>query len=170
MRSARLTLGGLLVALLVAATLGGCNLNVFHDAISTTVEIPVGFDEDEVQASKRFKFERDVAGASEATIFRAWVSVEGVEDVDLSFLSSVEVYIVEPGTEALVPLVTGGGFMPGEKMHTLEVVIDEDVRRFVEDQRVNLEWVVKTNRLYRHWPNTETIPVSFGIVLEIVTG
>ncbi len=158
-----------MAVVLLSATLGGCNLNVFHDAISTTVEIPVHFEEDEITASKRFKFERDVAGAKGATVYRAWISVEDVEDIDLSFLSSVDVYIVEPGTEALVPLVSGGRFKPGEKTRSMDVIIDEDMRRYVSEQRVSLEWVVKANKLYRDFPNVETIPVNFGIVLEIVT-
>jgi hypothetical protein len=48
-------------------------------------------------------------------------------------------------------------------------VYTDDVKSFVENQRVNLNWEIRPNVLFRDVPDVENIELRFGIVLEIDT-
>jgi len=158
----------LFAALVSLLFLSGCNMNVFHDSISTTVEMSSTEAQVAHATSKRFKFERDVAGAKSARIQRAWVSVDLPEGQDLSFIASVDVTMKHPDTGEILHLVTGGGFKPGESVKELEVLYGEDIRDMVRDQRVTLDWDVQPNLLYRGFSEEEQmLALRFGIVLEI---
>lgn len=167
----RCSVAGCLLAVWVsvAGALSGCALEVFQDSISTRVEVPAQRSTEMVTATKRFRFERDVNQANSAVVYRAWVAVESPDVVDLSFISSVDVYVVHPdGSRVLA--VSGVGFAPGERRRDLEIVFTDDVREFVTDERrVTLEWELQPNVLYRTDPQTETVGLRFGIVLEIDT-
>lgn len=158
-----------LALLLLSAGLTGCNLNVFNDSISTRVEIQIEDFNEPVSASKRFRFERDVEDASSAFVDRAWIAVDEPGDLDLSFVSRVLVWVIDPATGERELLLEGGGFKPGERRQRLEIIYMQDVRKFVEDQRVNLDWQVEPNRLYRQGFSTDLAALRFGIVLEIDT-
>lgn len=158
-----------LVALLLAIGVSGCEFNVFHDSISTEVEVPAPQDYEPIAVTKRFRFERDVGEAKSAYLDRAWVTVNSPTALDLSFVSSVEIYAIMPGTEERILVARGGGFKPGEDIKQLEIVYLEDVRGFVEDRRVTLDWEVTLNKLFRSWPEVDLAKLGFGIVLEIET-
>lgn len=146
-----------------------CSISLFHDAISTSIEVPAPIDGSVVTAAKRFRFERDVASAQSAVLYEAWVSVEEPADFDLSFLSTVDVYAIVPGSSERVLLVQGSGFVPGSRFETLDIIFNEDLRYLVSDSRVNLEWEISPHRLFTGWQSVDTASLRFGIVLEIET-
>ncbi|MDX9720469.1 MAG: hypothetical protein RBU37_06970 [Myxococcota bacterium] len=147
----------------------GCDVSLFHDAISTTVEIPATDVASMVATTKRFRFERDIAAASSAVMYQAWVSVDSPSSFDLSFLSSVDIYAVIPDSSERTLLVRGVSFAPGERFRHLDIVFDEDLRHLVVDQRVTLEWELMPNQLFSGWDGVEQADLRFGIVLEIET-
>lgn len=152
----------------LACASAGCALGVFHDAISTRLDVTGVELTQRFVASKRFKFERDVAAAKGAQIERGWMELDG-NGVDLSALSRVRIYVIEPGTEARVQILEGGGFLPGDTYANLQIKFTEDLRRMVSDQRVNLEWEIEPNLLYREWDEAAEISLRFGITLEVET-
>lgn len=155
--------------LVFALLLGGCALETFQDSISTRVEVPAQRTTELVTASKRFRFERDVNEASNAELHRAWVQIESPSSTDLSFISSVNVYVVDPRSGERVLAVQGTAFAPGMQRADLEIVLEGDVRQYISDQRVTLEWEVQPSLLYRQQPQSETVGLRFGILLEIDT-
>jgi hypothetical protein len=161
-----LKLGRAVSALLIWVTLGGCALGTFHDAISTRLDVEGVELTERYVVSKRFKFERDVEAADRAVLERGWLSIEGGQ-VDLSSLSRVRIFGIEPGTEARVLLMEGGDFRPGDTYKDLGVVFSEDLRQMVTDQRVNLEWEIEPNQLFRGWEDVGALTLRFGITLEI---
>jgi len=159
----------LAMCVVVAALSSGCAVDVFQDSISTRVDVPAANTTEVVSESKRFRFERDVSEAQGAVLHRAWIQVEAPENVDLSFVAWVDVYAIDPTTGERVHVIRGDGFKPGERRRQLEIVFGDDVRHFVQDRRVSLEWEVQPNVLYRQEPDAPQIGLRFGIVLEVET-
>ena len=163
----RLLLTSLLL-LPMLLSFSGCALDIFHDAITTELEVPRLVGGELYQTDKRFRFERDVVAAESAVIDHSWVELEH-GDVDLSSLSRVRVFVVDPASGEQELLVEGGGFLPGQTFQRLEVQYKGDVRRFIEDNRVELVWEVEPNRLFQGWEEADSVLFGFGIVLEIDT-
>lgn len=162
----------LLLAFAVAAGVAvtsGCGFEVFQDSITTRVEVPIERTEEIVSTQKRFRFERDVQAASSAVLHRAWVLVESPENFDLSFVAWVDVFVVDPVTGERVLAARGRGFKPGDREVELELMLLGDVRQFVADQRVVIEWDIKQNALYRGDAEADMAALRFGLVLEIET-
>lgn len=165
----RSLIAAVLLPCLLALLTSACGVETFQDSISTRVEVPAQRTTELVTVNKRFRFQRDVNEASGANLYRAWIQVEAPATVDLSFISSVDVYVVDPVTDERVLAISGARFMPGHQRADLEIVLDGDLRRFVFDQRVVLEWEIMPNLLYRQIPTEETVSLRFGILLEIDT-
>jgi hypothetical protein len=150
----------------LALWVGGCALGVFHDAISTRLDVAGVELTERYVATKRFRFERDLQAAARAQVERGWLSIEGGR-IDLSALSRVRIYAVMPSTEQRVLLLEGGDFRPGDTYKDLQVIYSGDVRGMVSDQRVNLEWELEPNLLFRGWEAVGELTLRFGITLEI---
>jgi len=150
----------------------GCDVNVFHDAITTSLEVP-GVEVGLFTTAKRFRFERDVAAARNAVLHQAWVAIDteadNPEGLDLSVFSTIDIFVIEPATSRRVLAVQGKSFRPGELERSLDIVLHEDLRDFVVDQRVSLDWEIMRHALVPAW-EPEAVPhLRFGIVLEIET-
>ena len=158
---------------MAACLAAGCNVSLFHDAITTSVEIP-GAEVGLFTTSKMFRFERDFAAARKAVMHRAWVSIDMdapdmPEGIDLSVFSSIDVYVLEPETGTRKLAVQGSGFRPGQTQRVLDIMLYDDLKRYITEGRISLDWEIMRNAMVPAWDPEATIRVRFGLVLEIET-
>ena len=156
----------------LALGLYGCDISSFHDSITTSVEIPETASQlQDIEVSKAFIFERDLAGAKAVHLDHSWLENEAI-DADLAFVSSVEILAVDPQSQEEILLITGSGFAPGERHASLEVVYEEDLLPLIDfganqGQRIELNWRLKPQQLQGSWSEVGGQKVQFGIVVKV---
>jgi len=147
----------------------GCLQNTVSDDFSTelTVFAP-GTAGQAYEIRKRFRFSRSPQDARAIRLESAFISVVEPEDIDLSFIQSITVYVELENGER-VWLATGGGFGPDERFGLVTDTNTDDLRAFVRpDARITLVFEVTPSSWYRNYPEGGiTLLAKASLIIEI---
>lgn len=165
------SLTGFGLLLMALAFSSACAPIEFEDEFDTEFVIPkperTAFGIQSYTKGKRFTFESDPADAESARIKRARISVIAPQGRDLTFLHRLEVHVAQ-NQQPVQLLGVADGFKPGETQRNLTIEYTDDVRHFIENKKVSLQWKVQPSGWILDWPE-EGITVRTEVTMLIET-